>query len=814
MTTAPERFVCIHGHFYQPPRENPWLEAIEPQDSAYPYHDWNDRITAECYARNAAARILDDQGRIESIVNNYGRISYNFGPTLLQWLDDFAPEVYRTIIEADRESQQRYGGHGSAIAQAYNHVILPLANSRDKRTQILWGIRDFEHRFGRAPEGMWLPETAVDLESLSMMVEQGIRFTILAPNQARRVRGIGGRGAWRDVTGGQIDPKQPYLVRLPTGRAITVFFYDGPVAHGVAFEGLLERGELLADRLLGVLSEDGSAGLPQLAHIATDGETYGHHHRHGEMALAYALHHIELGEQATLTNYAQYLERFQPLQQVEIFENTAWSCAHGVERWRSDCGCNTSGPSLHQKWRAPLREAFDWLRDRTAGPFEEAAAACLREPWAARDDYVNVILDREPESVQAFFQRQASHELSDTEKTQVLKLMELQRHAMLMYTSCGWFFDEISGIEAMQVLQYAGRTVQLAQDLFGDSIEEQFAQRLEAAPSNRPEMGNGRQIYERFVVPARIDLRRVAAHYAVSSVFQPYLEDARVYCYQVTRSEHRRAEAGHLTLATGRIRVRSGITQDADEFSFAVLHLGDHNLTAGVLPFREDTADPQMEAELFEAFDRADVPEAIRLIDRHFQGSTYSLEALFPDEQRRILDGLLASSLQEAETNYRQVYEHQTALMHHFKDLGAPIPRSFQMATEYALNAAVRSVLSEDRPGRDRLQAIMQEVQTWGVQLDAPVLAFAYNRAIEAMARDLRENPLDLDLLGRLDAMVGLKELLPFEVELWTSQNACYRLLIDVYPALSEQAAGGDEGARAWVEQFRQLADRLSIRVD
>ncbi|HZP25776.1 MAG TPA: DUF3536 domain-containing protein, partial [Dehalococcoidia bacterium] len=504
MTPGSERFVCIHGHFYQPPRENPWLEAIEPQDSAYPYHDWNDRTTAECYAPNSAARILDDQGRIERIVNNYSSISFNFGPTLLWWLDDFAPDVYRTVIEADKESQRRYGGHGSAIAQPYNHMIMPLANSRDKRTQIIWGIRDFEHRFERRPEGMWLPETAVDLETLDLMAEQGIVFTVLAPHQAWRVRRLGGRSAWQDAGGG-IDTRQPYLVRLPTGREITVFFYDGPVAHSVAFEGLLERGELLAERLLGIFSED-SEGLPsQLAHIATDGETYGHHHRHGEMALAYALNQIEAGELARLTNYAHYLERFRPQMQVELVENTSWSCVHGVERWRSDCGCNTSGPSLHQRWRAPLREALDWLRDSIATPFQDVGARYLNDPWGARDNYVAVVLDREAESIEAFFERQASHSLNDEEKTQVLKLMELQRHAMLMYTSCGWFFDEISGIEAMQVLQYAGRTVQLAQELFGDSIEEKFYQRLELAPSNRPEFGNGRRIYERFVVPSRVD---------------------------------------------------------------------------------------------------------------------------------------------------------------------------------------------------------------------------------------------------------------------------------------------------------------------
>ncbi|MCL6482072.1 MAG: DUF3536 domain-containing protein, partial [Firmicutes bacterium] len=374
-----ERYICIHGHFYQPPRENPWLEAIEQQDSAYPYHDWNERITAECYAPNAASRILDSEGRIVRIVNNYARISFNFGPTLLAWMEQHAQETYRAVLEADRESRERFGGHGSALAQAYNHLIMPLANSRDKRTQIRWGIHDFVHRFGRRPEGMWLPETAVDLETLELMAEQGIRFTILEPGQARRVRPIGGR-TWRDVAGGRIDPTTAYRLRLKSGHSICLFFYDGPIARAVAFEGLLARGENFANRLVSAFND--SRSWAQLVHIATDGETYGHHHLYGDMALAYALQYLEEHRLARLTNYGQYLELHPPTQEVEIFENTSWSCAHGVERWRSDCGCNTGGhPGWNQAWRAPLREALDWLRDTLAPRYEKHAGALLRDPW-------------------------------------------------------------------------------------------------------------------------------------------------------------------------------------------------------------------------------------------------------------------------------------------------------------------------------------------------------------------------------------------------------------------------------------------------
>src|SRR5487761_1593240 len=359
-------FVCVHGHFYQPPRENAWLEAIEVQDSAAPYHDWNDRINTECYEANGSSRILNAQDKIVRIVNNYSRMSFNFGPTLLAWMESSAPQSYRRVLDADRASLERFGGHGSAIAQVYNHIILPLAASQDRIRQIRWGIADFEHRFRRKPEGMWLAETAVDLESLDLLAQHGIRFTILAPHQCARVRPISTEdypeaAAWHETAHASVAPTQPYLVRTSEGRSIAVFFYDGPTSRAVAFEGLLNDGRNFAKRLLAMYRDNGRPG--QLAHIATDGESYGHHHRHGDMALAYAQHWIEGDGEAKLTNYGQFLAMFPAAYEAEIHEDTSWSCAHGVERWRSDCGCSGGRAGWNQKWRAPLREALDWLRD-------------------------------------------------------------------------------------------------------------------------------------------------------------------------------------------------------------------------------------------------------------------------------------------------------------------------------------------------------------------------------------------------------------------------------------------------------------------
>jgi alpha-amylase/alpha-mannosidase (GH57 family) len=807
-----DRYICVHGHFYQPPRENSWLEAIEAQDSAYPYHDWNERITVECYAPNAASRILDGEGRIVQIVNNYARISFNFGPTLLAWLEASAPEVYDAVLAADQESRGAFSGHGSALAQAYNHMIEPLANRRDKYTQVLWGIRDFEHRFGREPEGMWLPETAVDLETLDILAELGIQFTILAPHQASRVRRIGGR-SWRDVSGGRIDPRRAYMVRLPSGRRINLFFYDDPISRAVAFEGLLSSGEQFSERLVRGFTED--RPQPQLVHIATDGETYGHHHRHGDMALAYALHYIQSNGLAQLTNYGEYLERHPPGHEVEIFDNTSWSCPHGVERWRSDCGCNTGGrPGWNQAWRTPLREALDWLRDVLADQYEQHARQFLSDPWEARDDYIDVILDRSPKSLERFLSQHAARELSEDEKVTVLKLLELQRHAMLMYTSCGWFFDEVSGIETVQVIQYAGRAIQLAQDLFGDTLETRFLKRLESARGNIPEHQDGRRIYEEFVKPAVLDLRKVGAHYAVSSLFEPYGERAKVYCYTAHLEDHQSSEAGEVKLAVGRARITSDITRESALLTFGVLHFGDHNLSGGVRDFLGDEAYRALLAEMTETFSRADYPELVRFLDKHFGASTYSLKSLFRDEQRNVLTRILESTLAEAEAVYRELYEHHAPLMRFLTYLRIPLPRAFRTAAEVVLSADLRWAFEEEEPDLDRVRAHLEAVTLWRIDLDTEGLSYALRRTMERLADRFRAEPSDLANLQRLDTIVSLARFLPFEVDLWKAQNTYYEVLHTEHPAFfREMSEQGDESASTWVSHFLTLGEKLLVRV-
>jgi len=807
-----ERYVCIHSHFYQPPRENPWLEAIELQDSAYPYHDWNERITAECYAPNAKSRILDEKGRIVQMVNNYAKISFNFGPTLLSWLEEKAPDVYSAILEADQESRKSFSGHGSALAQAYNHMILPLANRRDKFTQILWGIRDFEHRFERKPEGIWLPETAVDLETLDILAHHEIRFTILAPHQAHRIRRIGD-DKWEEMVGAKIDPTRAYNLRLPSGRSIAIFFYDGPISRSVAFEGLLKNGESFAQRLLRGFSE--KRKWPQMVHIATDGETYGHHHRFGEMALAFALYSIESKNLARLTNYGEYLEKFSPTHEVEILENTSWSCVHGVERWRSDCGCTTGGnPGWHQAWRAPLREALDWLRDAIAPAYEEKARQFLKDPWDARNDYIGVILDRSPEKTEGFWNQHTSRTLNDDEKITVLKLLELQRHAMLMYTSCGWFFNELSGIETGQVIQYACRVVQLAREVFGEDMESRFVELLEKARSNIPELGNGRRIYEKFVKPAMVGLETVGAHYAMSSLFEEYGQKASIYCYTVDQDDYQSSEAGRARLVVGRATVASEITREGGRLCFGVLHLGDHNLNCGVRKYQGKDAYQELVAKITAPFKRADFAETLRMIDKHFGVSTYSLRFLFRDEQRKILDIILESTLDDVEAIYRRLYETNVPLMRFLKDSGVPPPQALYSAAEVVLNADLRHAFENEEFSPEHIDPLLEESKSEGISLDEDTLEYALRGSLERIAQRFIASPTELGMLEKLHEGVGMLSSLPFQVNLWRVQNTCYDLLETVYPEFKARADHGDEKAREWLDHFTALSQKLSLRVE
>jgi alpha-amylase/alpha-mannosidase (GH57 family) len=810
-----KRFICIHGHFYQPPRENPWLETVETQDSAAPYHDWNERVCAECYAPNGAARILNVRNQITRIVNNYARISFNFGPTLLSWLKENAPRTYRMILDGERRSRASFGGHSSAMAQVYNHIIMPLASDRDRVTQIRWGIADYESHYGSVPEGMWLAETAADTDTLELLAQHGIKFTILAPSQCKRVRPLKSDATatepvWITPLSNSVDTTRPYLVRFNSGVSIAVFFYDGATSRAIAFEGLLNSGENFAARLK---SQFKDTAQPQLESVATDGESYGHHHRHGEMALAYAVRLLEQDKTVKLTNYGSYLEQFPPEWECEILDDTSWSCAHGIERWRSNCGCNSGKPGWNQQWRTPLRQALDELRDAIVPLTQQEGAKLFTDAWAARDGYIDVILDRSDEVVERFFDDHQNHELTAEERVRALQLMEMQRHAQLMYTSCGWFFDDISGIETVQVIAYAARALQLAKALFGDQasdLEPAFLARVAQARSNVAAAGDGARIYAEKIVPMQLGLEQVAAHYAISSVFSSFSEETELFCYHVRRVSYDVHTSGRGRLALGRAHITSAITGNAQTFSFAVLHFGDQNITAAVKPYTGADAEEfdAFAAEAAEQVQRADFPDAIRLIDRYYGHVDYSLTSLFKDEQRRIVQLILNSTLWDIESSLTNIYEDHASLLHYLSQAGLPKPPALTLAAEFAINAGLRRALEGDPIDQSLLRSFLQLAKADKVHLDTTTLSYIADQRMKRAMVELQMSAGSLEMLDRALSLAHTLVELPFELNLWQAQNIWYEILRTSNYALTSQII--DDRPR-WDKDFNDLGKCLSI---
>jgi alpha-amylase/alpha-mannosidase (GH57 family) len=765
---AASRAIVIHGHFYQPPRENPWLEAVEVQDSAAPSHDWNERITAECYAPNTAARRVDAANRILDIVNNFERISFNVGPTLFAWLERHAPAVARAIVDADRVSVAARGGHGNALAQVYNHQIMPLASRADKVTQVRWGLEDFWRRFGREAEGLWLPETAVDDETLEVLAEAGAKFTILAPAQAWRVRPLDG-DAWDEVNHA-VDPSRPYLWRGPRGLSLAIFFYDGPVSRAIAFEHLLESGERFAARLRAAFSE--ARTWPQLVHCATDGESYGHHSRFGEMALAAALERLAADDTIEVTNYGAFLAAHPPTHEVQVHPNTSWSCGHGVERWRADCGCRVRG-DWHQRWRGPLRETLDWLRRLVDAFYETRAAGHLKDVWAARDDYVRVVLDRHPDTLEAFLADHARGPLDAAARLEVRRLLELQRNRLLMYTSCGWFFDEISGIEPVQVLKYAAMVLQYLRDLGAGHHEPELEKRLGMAPSNVALYGDGAEVYRRLVAPAVVDLRRVVAHYAITGLFEEYPEDAIVYAYRVQRLDEAREAYGGTTLRIARVRVQSEVTGETREAMYALLHFGGHDFTCALRAWEGRAAYDTMKEDLLRRYARYSLADMVRGLDEHFPGEAFALPHLFLEERRRVLSRVIASVLDKHEETYRRIWEENRQLVRYLRQSDAPIPDALAIVARHVLEQetlAELAALERVAPLPERLLEAIAEANALGLTLDLapakPRMQALVDRALDAVAAEpTAERVADAQRLVEDAAGLGLR------FGLWRAQN-------------------------------------------
>ncbi len=734
-TTAP--YVVLHGHFYQPPREDPSLNRIQRQPSASPFHDWNERILAECYRPNAFARILDEQGQVVRIVNNYEYLSFNFGPTLLSWLEQQDVEVYQRILAADRLSAERLNGHGNAIAQVYNHIILPLANERDKYTQIRWGIADFQHRFGRYPRGMWLAETAIDAATVTALVECGIGFVILAPSQAQRIRPLG-QTEWVDVSQNQIDPRQPYRCFTPDRDGyLDIFFFDGPISRDLGFGDMVYSSYSLAERIRSAICPDLEA---QLINCATDGETFGHHKRGVERTLAYAFCEEFPRRGWQVGNYSHFLSQHPPTWEVQLKPVTAWSCAHGVGRWSRDCGCGAVG-GCHQRWRQPLREALNWLRDQLAEIYETEARAYLRDPWLARDRYIEVILEgpparlRDRDRCDSFLREHQSYRLTAEDRVEVLRLLEMQRYAQLMFTSCGWFFEELSRPEGVQILRYAARAIQLAAAVADVDLEEEFLYRLSKAPSNLDIYKHGDGVYRALVRPSLVGPHRLVAHHAMSSLFNgiPHQQSGS-HGYVLDQVDRERLLLGGSTLVIGRVKLTFPTTREEHDLIYAMLHIGGWDFQCGVKPFAGRRSYEQLKTRLL-AGSHSRVQLILTLQDL-FGPETFDLNALTDEDRQQMMRWLTQDTLTRLAQLYRQTYLDNYGVLMAFRADGLPIPEELLAAAQITLNQRLLSSLRAmemEEGKRDHLmelRAIAQEAEQLGCQLRREEAAHALDRLL------------------------------------------------------------------------------------
>lgn len=796
------RYVCVHGHFYQPPRENPWLDAIDAQPSAAPYHDWNARVTAECYAPNTAARILDDAGRIQHIINNYAWMSFNVGPTLMRWLAQHEPVTYAGIVAADKEGMTRFGGHGPAMAQVYGHLIMPLATPRDRRTQVAWGVADFRYHYGRDPEGMWLAEAAVCTDSLEAMAEYGIKFTVLAPHQAAAVRPLHG-GEWQSTALNAIDTSMPYMVKLPSGRAIAVFFYNGSVSQAIAFQGLLNSGEALAEGLLGNAPADPT--IPHLSHVATDGETYGHHHRHGEMALAYALHHIEREGLAQITVYGEYLELYPPTHEAQIVEQSSWSCAHGVERWRSDCGCHTGGAhGWNQAWRGPLRRAFDWAAMQVDAQWEKTAAQVFRHPWQARDAYIDIINDPSDDTVARFMAKHARTK----ERYPALALLELQRQLMQSYTSCAWFFNDISGIETIQVMRYAARMLQLAAQTMGLDLEEGFHEQLEQVVGNTGE--TAAELYTQQVKPLMLTLADICAHDALTGVFLDSPPAHEIYLHRIARQARQTWAFAQTRVVVGVSDVASLLTGEKARFVYGVMLIGEQVLAGGVSP--EAQRYERFRAQIERAAQSDNRDQLLAVMHAELGRFDYSLRSIFRDEQRTIMTRMLHKVVDTVVQQYHAMYAEHATLMKFLQRMAVPLPPELQAAAALAVQADVRIVLTSNAPNADELRRLVQTAQQSGVVLDKETLGFVATQSLHRLATQMAQTvPPSVAMITRIRTIIDVMQV--FDVELWMVQNTYNVVWQRDYDAMCAAAARGDVAAHTWVEEFRHLGNELNMAI-
>ncbi len=815
-----DKFLTIHGHFYQPPRENPWLEAIELQDSALPFHDWNERITKECYNPNSVSKIVDNRNRILDMINNYEHMSFNFGPTLLSWLEHYSPLTYERIIKADIESIAEHDGHGNAMAQVYNHMIMPLANEQDKQTQVKWGIKDFEYRFGRKPEGIWLAETVVDDDTLRVLVENGIKFTVLSPYQALKMKKSTDK-EWTDVSWGNIDPARSYTYNIKSapGKTIDLFFYDGAISRSVAFDELLKDGNKFIRRLKEGVSD--LRDYPQLINIATDGESYGHHTKFGDMALAYVLKIRAEDEGFKITNYAEYLAKYKSDYEVDIKQASSWSCFHGVGRWCEDCGCSTGGhPGWNQKWRKPLRDALDYLRDELIKIFEKEGPHYFNSSiWDIRNAYIDVILDRSESNVKKFQSFYFLPDLSDDNKVKAMKLLEMQRQAQLMYTSCGWFFSEISGIETVQIMKYAARAMQLAKTFSKKDFEKKFLEILAEAKSNLQEHGTGKDIYEKFVKPSIVTAKQITSLWGISSLYQDFEDEEDVYCYSIKRHDYQKVQKGNSTFIVGHLEIKSKITFETVNQIFALMQFSGGDFHCAIKEFSDEGEYNQIKTNLIKTYMLNPLTEIIRGLDESFGKEYFTLKDIFIEERRKILQIMLKGKLGKFAQAYQQMYDEGKGSIYHMQNLGLTIPNEFKISASYALSHKFNDLVAHSGGFVDPtlLQQAFEinfEARKMDIQLDKTpsnkIFAKKILQNINRLAHSFESQQADV-LLELFDNV----EKLELEIDIAEAQNIYFnRIFHKIGDIIASSQKTGRSKDKQFVQMLLDIGTKLNINTE
>lgn len=812
-------YLTIHGHFYQPPRENPWLESVELQDSASPFHDWNERINSECYNPNSVSKIVDSRNKILDVVNNYEFLSFNFGPTLLSWMEEYSPLAYERVIKADIESVGEHDGHGNAIAQVYNHMIMPLANEKDKQTQVIWGIKDFESRFGRKPEGMWLAETAVDDDTLRILIENGIKYTILSPYQALKVRKIGDKD-WSDVSWGNIDPARPYryYIKHDSDKYIDLFFYDGAISKSVAFDEILKDGNKFIRRLKEGVSEN--RNYPQLINIATDGESYGHHTKFGDMALSYVLRVRAKEEGFKIVNYAQYLAKFPSEMEVDIKQSSSWSCFHGVGRWMEDCGCSTGGhPGWNQKWRKPLREALNYLRDELIIVFEKEGKNYFKDAWKARNNYINVILDRSELSIKKFQKENFIAGLSEEKIVKAMELLEMQRQAMLMYTSCGWFFSEISGIETTQIMKYAARAMQLVQTFSKKDLEKHFLEILDEAKSNFSEFGTGKDIFEKFVKPSVVTTKQIASLWAISSLYKDFEDEEEVYCYKIRKQSYKKTQRGSSKLVVGHIEIESKITLQKSNLMFALVQYANGDFHCAIKEFSDETEYLNIQKELLRIFMLSPLTEIIRALDEYFGREYFTLKDIFIEERRKILQVMLKGKMQRFGQMYQEIYNEGKSSIYHMQSLGLSIPDEFKISAGYTLGHQFNDLIINAKGFLDNeiIQAAMDinfEVKKLGIEIDKTPSNNVFSQKISQNISRLAQNLEFQQAEATLELFEHIEKL-ELHVDITESQNIYFNKIFhelgEIIEKMNKKSHASDS---KFIAILLEIGQKLNINTD